>query len=158
MKNLLSRSNRSSTGYALVMVMIFLGISLVILAGALKWTATTSLVTQRHNQYTSTVAAAEAATEAVIARMTRDFQRSEEHTSELQSQSNLVCRLLLEKKIPLILTQESAHPYHHSARRPSYLNPAHPSTEPLLNSSPAPSPSYPRLRYPLPRSPQSLCP
>src|SRR2546430_8983296 len=27
--------------------------------------------------------------------------RSEEHTSELQSQSNLVCRLLLEKKIPL---------------------------------------------------------
>src|SRR5438270_1055104 len=26
------------------------------------------------------------------------FQRSEEHTSELQSQSKLVCRLLLEKK------------------------------------------------------------
>src|SRR2546430_7997269 len=34
--------------------------------------------------------------------LTRDKQlqlvRSEEHTSELQSQSNLVCRLLLEKK------------------------------------------------------------
>src|SRR2546430_9186206 len=28
----------------------------------------------------------------------RDGARSEEHTSELQSQSNLVCRLLLEKK------------------------------------------------------------
>src|SRR3989475_7844021 len=28
----------------------------------------------------------------------RDGYRSEEHTSELQSQSNLVCRLLLEKK------------------------------------------------------------
>src|SRR2546430_10328973 len=28
----------------------------------------------------------------------RTKQRSEEHTSELQSQSNLVCRLLLEKK------------------------------------------------------------
>src|SRR2546430_12707623 len=28
--------------------------------------------------------------------------RSEEHTSELQSQSNLVCRLLLEKKIEVI--------------------------------------------------------
>src|SRR5688572_31274802 len=28
----------------------------------------------------------------------RAQQRSEEHTSELQSQSNLVCRLLLEKK------------------------------------------------------------
>src|SRR5205085_11130229 len=29
---------------------------------------------------------------------TRLMRRSEEHTSELQSQSNLVCRLLLEKK------------------------------------------------------------
>src|SRR2546427_5805446 len=28
----------------------------------------------------------------------KSFKRSEEHTSELQSQSNLVCRLLLEKK------------------------------------------------------------
>src|SRR2546430_8325780 len=28
----------------------------------------------------------------------RTVRRSEEHTSELQSQSNLVCRLLLEKK------------------------------------------------------------
>src|SRR2546430_3513752 len=31
-------------------------------------------------------------------RVPRRGQRSEEHTSELQSQSNLVCRLLLEKK------------------------------------------------------------
>src|SRR2546430_7274748 len=32
------------------------------------------------------------------------LKRSEEHTSELQSQSNLVCRLLLEKKTkPLII-------------------------------------------------------
>src|SRR2546427_8514962 len=30
--------------------------------------------------------------------LTRALARSEEHTSELQSQSNLVCRLLLEKK------------------------------------------------------------
>src|SRR2546430_6761931 len=30
--------------------------------------------------------------------MTSAVRRSEEHTSELQSQSNLVCRLLLEKK------------------------------------------------------------
>src|SRR2546427_9428928 len=33
-----------------------------------------------------------------------DSGRSEEHTSELQSQSNLVCRLLLEKKKPLTYT------------------------------------------------------
>src|SRR2546430_13393163 len=31
--------------------------------------------------------------------------RSEEHTSELQSQSNLVCRLLLEKKKPSIMSR-----------------------------------------------------
>src|SRR2546430_9979223 len=31
-------------------------------------------------------------------RLNRSIERSEEHTSELQSQSNLVCRLLLEKK------------------------------------------------------------
>src|SRR2546430_11561700 len=34
--------------------------------------------------------------------------RSEEHTSEIQSQSNLVCRLLLEKK-------KSPHNMHHNA-------------------------------------------
>src|SRR5438270_8690194 len=33
--------------------------------------------------------------------------RSEEHTSELQSQSNLVCRLLLEKKNAAYATQSS---------------------------------------------------
>src|SRR2546430_3898638 len=36
--------------------------------------------------------------------------RSEEHTSELQSQSNLVCRLLLEKKkMPAAMTQLTHH-------------------------------------------------
>src|SRR5256886_3112099 len=35
---------------------------------------------------------------AGIAGNSRTKRRSEEHTSELQSQSNLVCRLLLEKK------------------------------------------------------------
>src|SRR3989475_8412363 len=43
--------------------------------------------------------------------------RSEEHTSELQSQSNLVCRLLLEKK----KKQEDAT-FTENARRPSVLD------------------------------------
>src|SRR5690606_1842104 len=38
--------------------------------------------------------------------------RSEEHTSELQSRENLVCRLLLEKKNDL----PSKYPYHHVVR------------------------------------------
>src|SRR2546430_5150471 len=36
--------------------------------------------------------------EPTAATLGRSAARSEEHTSELQSQSNLVCRLLLEKK------------------------------------------------------------
>src|SRR2546430_10957637 len=36
--------------------------------------------------------------------------RSEEHTSELQSQSNLVCRLLLEKKKAILNTGSSVGP------------------------------------------------
>src|SRR2546430_12456541 len=36
--------------------------------------------------------------------------RSEEHTSELQSQSNLVCRLLLEKK-KIYPTRKNPHPF-----------------------------------------------
>src|SRR2546430_6250857 len=39
--------------------------------------------------------------------------RSEEHTSELQSQSNLVCRLLLEKKKnPLHISTHARHRLH----------------------------------------------
>src|SRR5205085_9529071 len=37
-------------------------------------------------------------------------ERSEEHTSELQSQSNLVCRLLLEKKKPRRSSRRSQTP------------------------------------------------
>src|SRR5688572_31615388 len=36
------------------------------------------------------------------------WRRSEEHTSELQSQSNLVCRLLLEKKKQVEPTREES--------------------------------------------------
>src|SRR2546430_12111820 len=40
----------------------------------------------------------------------KEQPRSEEHTSELQSQSNLVCRLLLEKHpAPRLLTPMSQH-------------------------------------------------
>src|SRR2546430_10793907 len=45
-------------------------------------------------------------------RFERRVFRSEEHTSELQSQSNLVCRLLLEKK-----NQADHHSDVHSIRR-----------------------------------------
>src|SRR6266853_5226936 len=41
--------------------------------------------------------------------------RSEEHTSELQSQSNLVCRLLLEKK-----KKTTKHTSHQTAKKPGW--------------------------------------
>src|SRR2546430_13722137 len=43
------------------------------------------------------------------ARVTVPTMRSEEHTSELQSQSNLVCRLLLEKKKNTNTTTEASN-------------------------------------------------
>src|SRR2546430_9782967 len=47
-----------------------------------------------------------------------DCVRSEEHTSELQSQSNLVCRLLLEKKNNYPRTQDlRTPPYRHYAAK-----------------------------------------
>src|SRR4051812_49717255 len=47
----------------------------------------------------------------------KPVRRSEEHTSELQSHVNLVCRLLLEKKKKLLqrhLTRQSPHYYSES--------------------------------------------
>jgi hypothetical protein len=67
-------SKRHRKAYALFLVMIFMGISFVILAGTIRWTSSSSLQTQRNNQYNTTVSAAEAATEGVISRMMRDFQ------------------------------------------------------------------------------------
>src|SRR2546430_7412337 len=51
---------------------------------------------------------------AAIQRLPRGaVERSEEHTSELQSQSNLVCRLLLEKKKKVSTNHETQ--YHNSS-------------------------------------------
>src|SRR2546430_10381328 len=46
------------------------------------------------------------------------WSRSEEHTSELQSQSNLVCRLLLEKKKPKSGQQHNTHSQPGRIRQP----------------------------------------
>src|SRR2546426_7718038 len=60
-----------------------------------------------------------AATDSVV------FHRSEEHTSELQSPCNLVCRLLLEKKknyvvaISVTMNPQAVHGTCASARLPS---------------------------------------
>lgn len=60
-------------GYALMLTMILIGASLLVLASAVKWTSTEAVLTARNNLYNTTVAAAEAATERVLAQMQRDF-------------------------------------------------------------------------------------
>src|ERR1039457_5336495 len=51
--------------------------------------------------------------------------RSEEHTSELQSPCNLVCRLLLEKKIIVQILNCQHSVFLHTARRAAPLVDAH---------------------------------
>src|SRR2546426_8084395 len=48
--------------------------------------------------------------------------RSEEHTSELQSPCNLVCRLLLEKKKKHHQPAHAPHPTHEDPRRSLYMS------------------------------------
>src|SRR2546430_9343932 len=70
------------------------------------WSATSSSSASR-------TASKPACAPATRSRASAVRDRSEEHTSELQSQSNLVCRLLLEKKkkkkSQLLLYTESLH-------------------------------------------------
>src|SRR5690349_21868021 len=55
-------------------------------------------VRQRHHEVEREQAVAERESKHHEGRVARDDVRSEEHTSELQSRRDLVCRLLLEKK------------------------------------------------------------
>jgi len=58
--------------------MIMMGIALAILASAMAWSASSTRLTHRSIQYTRSVVAAEAATEKVLSRMSRDFLRGGE--------------------------------------------------------------------------------
>src|SRR5256885_11000172 len=51
-------------------------------------------------------------TEALRDRLQRETLRSEEHTSELQSPCNLVCRLLLEKKKNIVACASATDKQH----------------------------------------------
>lgn len=65
---------RSQKGFALMLVMVFTGISLFVLGGALSWTADNTFKISRNNDYFTTAFAAEAATEKVLSAITKDFQ------------------------------------------------------------------------------------
>jgi hypothetical protein len=64
---------RGSRGYALILTMIFLAVMLVIFGSMMMWISTNARINQRNNQFNMSEAAAEAATERVLAPMERDF-------------------------------------------------------------------------------------
>src|SRR5690606_41120806 len=88
---------------ALPIWMQFRNLFLVLVAGLafsvgmIGWLLGRSIVTplQRLTRAAERIAAGKLEVQLPVAR--RDEVRSEEHTSELQSRENLVCRLLLEK-------------------------------------------------------------
>src|SRR5262245_59024039 len=62
------------SGYSLLLVLAFASVSFMILGAALNWCNTNSKLNDRNNQYFSTAAAAEAATEKVLTSLARDYQ------------------------------------------------------------------------------------
>lgn len=87
---LFSRTRES--GYALLMVLLFAGISMMALGGALSWTSSNALQTERNNRYFTLSAAAEAATEKVLAQVTSDYKNGGESAvyANLQNYRGLV--------------------------------------------------------------------
>jgi hypothetical protein len=75
MKTKINDRRQRRQGYALVTVMVIGTVGLLILAASIHWTSSNANLTARNNQYFTSLAAAEAATEKVISEMSVDFQR-----------------------------------------------------------------------------------
>ena len=76
-------------GYALLLTLCMISVSLLLLAATTRWTWNECSLTARNNLYNTTVAAAEAATENVLAHMERDFVR-QSVASDLSAYSALI--------------------------------------------------------------------
>lgn len=59
--------------YALMLVLLFSGVSLTILAAAMRWASSNAILTQRNNQLASNGSVAEVATQKVIGMIAQDF-------------------------------------------------------------------------------------
>jgi hypothetical protein len=71
-------THRCSAGISVLTVAFLAGASLLVLAAVLSWSTSNTRFTQRQNQYLGSVTVAEAATEKVIAQISRDFQATGE--------------------------------------------------------------------------------
>src|SRR5271166_1997581 len=68
---------RDRRGYALIITLVFLAITLVSLASVMWWASSNGKVTQQNELFTTAEAAAEAATEKVVAQLDRDWTYSQ---------------------------------------------------------------------------------
>jgi hypothetical protein len=73
MKRTFKQTQRSNRGYALLITIVFIGIALLLLGSMMDWTNSSAKQTERNNLFNMSTAAAEAATERVIAQMAGDF-------------------------------------------------------------------------------------
>ena len=73
MRHQTSPAKKSARGSALILTLIFVAIMVMLLGSMGSRVANNSALTQRNNHYNTTVAAAESATETVVAQMSRDF-------------------------------------------------------------------------------------
>jgi len=61
-------------GYALLLVIVFTGAALILATGIFQYTSTTANLNHRHNEYQRAAAAAEAATEKIVAQVSADYR------------------------------------------------------------------------------------
>jgi hypothetical protein len=64
---------RRPAGFALIMIMVLLAVMLTVFASMMYWVSSNAKITLRNNAFTGAEAAAESATETVLAPMIRDF-------------------------------------------------------------------------------------
>jgi len=68
------RFAQSTSGNAIVMVMVLIGVSMLLIGVALSWMSGHKSLTHRYTQYTRSVSAAEAATEKVLVAINQDYK------------------------------------------------------------------------------------
>ena len=90
--------NRIRISTTLFLILILCGILQIGSNGMSFWAFRDDLQRLNQVEQSNQQRAALAQTRAVMLQASTALNRSEEHTSELQSRSELVCRLLLEKK------------------------------------------------------------
>ena len=76
----LRQQSRDYSGYAMIMTMVLSGVSLLLLSAALNWTSTSARLVQRNNEFHGNASAAEAAIDKVVAKISNDYQASDEAT------------------------------------------------------------------------------